>query len=757
MSSSQRATIRPLQGRPCLYVAGQPLAYGSYWARNFPGDTLQERLQRQVEAMAHFPPRGIHQYETASLANGWGPDGFDRTYGKRGFPLDEWLAAVVAMDPEALVLPSLIFQPPDWWKEQHPDELEQSAYGDRFGASLGSELFRREMAEACARAIEFVESTPYRDHVFGYDVWWVGSEGFTEGCLFNVPVDFSPAMRRAFQGYLREKYEDSADALQEAWRDSSVSFDNVTVPTLDERRSPDGLNLLDPTLCRRVLDYYDCAGEGLFRHFEAMFNAAKEACDGRALVGTYGGYVQVAGWSPNYWGADGPAGAYERRDPFQGMPDPEIDTHRSAGQFTWTRILDLPSCDFLASPYDYLYRRWGAPLLNQSLGESAQLRGKLAWINEDTRTYLHGSTQYSGADTPEETWALQRRNFAAIHTTCNGCNWMEQASPWLLDEPILQELEQYNRFLQAGIHWPDYPDPSGALCVVIDEESLKYQAPFTDLDFEHIYKPRVYGLSHCGVPLKIHAFRDLERDNFPAYRGYLFLNLWYVNDEKQALLREKVLRDGNVVVWQYAPGYVRASGCSVESMRELTGIGLRRVSIRWEHMITLHNWRHPLTAPLPADCTYGSERRYGPAFVVDDPEATSLGWLMLAQGRHEHGLAVKEIGRGARGNGGGERGRGDWASVFSEAPLMPAGLVREIARYAGCHVYSEENDVLYAGRSLLAVHAAKPGPRALRLPEPVTVWDLYEQRIVSRDQSQFLADFPEPGTKVFFLGDEPGV
>lgn len=88
---------------------------------------------------------------------------------------------------------------------------------------------------------------------------------------------------------------------------------------------------------------------------------------------------------------------------------------------------------------------------------------------------------------------------------------------------------------------------------------------------------------------------------------------------------------------------------------------------------------------------------------------------------------------------------------------MPAGLVREIARYAGCHVYSEENDVLYAGRSLLAVHAAKPGPRALRLPEPVTVWDLYEQRIVSRDQSQFLADFPEPGTKVFFLGDEPGV
>jgi len=70
-------------------------------------------------------------------------------------------------------------------------------------------------------------------------------------------------------------------------------------------------------------------------------------------------------------------------------------------------------------------------------------------------------------------------------------------------------------------------------------------------------------------------------------------------------------------------------------------------------------------------------------------------------------------------------------------------------------VYSEENDVLYAGRSLLAVHAAKPGPRRLRLPRPTRVWDLYSGQVVAESAGEFTAEFPEPSTRVFYLGDDP--
>ncbi|HEY3416541.1 MAG TPA: hypothetical protein VGM23_06635, partial [Armatimonadota bacterium] len=528
--------------------------------------------------------------------------------------------------------------------------------------------------------------------------------------------DFSPAMVDYFRKWLRERYQTDA-ALQRAWDNPAVTFDTATVPTLEERCPPDGLNLLDPTVNRQAVDFYTCQGDGQYRNWTTLLGAAKKACGGRALIGTYGSYVQVAGWSPNYWGSDGPGGAYEgRKQKYKGSPDDELNPHLLAGQFTWSRILDHPAVDFLASPYDYYYRKWGASLINQGLGESAELRGKLFIINEDTRTHLHGSTHYSGADSPAETTALYRRNFAAIHTTCSGCNWMEQASNWLIDDGVLAELEQYNKNQQQGIHWADYPAREDMLCAIIDEEALKYEAPFTDVDFENIYKTRIYGLSHCGVPLRVHALRDLELDNFPRYKAYYFLNPWHMTPEKLALIRKKVLRDGNVAIWQYAPGYVTEQGFSLESMEELTGIRFKVDPMRWEHLITVFNWQHPLTRDLPADCHYGTERRYGPAFIVDDPAATALGWLLLAQGRHEVGLAVKELGRGARGNGGGKRGVGDYASVFSEAPLLPAELIRSIARYAGCHVFNEQNDVLYAGSGILAVHAAKPGTRHLRLP-----------------------------------------
>ena len=58
---------------------------------------------------------------------------------------------------------------------------------------------------------------------------------------------------------------------------------------------------------------------------------------------------------------------------------------------------------------------------------------------------------------------------------------------------------------------------------------------------------------------------DLERDNFPAYKVFLFPNLFKVDDNVEALLRRKVLRDGNRVgvrggqklraVKAYVPGY----------------------------------------------------------------------------------------------------------------------------------------------------------------------------------------------------------
>ena len=35
-------------------------------------------------------------------------------------------------------------------------------------------------------------------------------------------------------------------------------------------------------------------------------------------------------------------------------------------------------------------------------------------------------------------------------------------------------------------------------------------------------------------------------------------------------------------------------------------------------------------------------------------------------------------------------------SVYSSAPILPAALLRNIARAAGCNIYSDADDVVYA-------------------------------------------------------------
>ena len=113
----------------------------------------------------------------------------------------------------------------------------------------------------------------------------------------------------------------------------------------------------------------------------------------------------------------------------------------------------------------------------------------------------------------------------------------------------------------------------------------------------------------------------------------------------------------------------------------------------------------------------------------------------------------QEFGKGARGNGHETYGEGDYASVYTAAPLLPAALLRSIAAYAGCHVYNEQNDVLYAGDGILAVHAAKPGRRHLRLPRPATVRELYTGELIGKSIEEFDYNFEQPGTAVFYLGE----
>jgi hypothetical protein len=308
--------------------------------------------------------------------------------------------------------------------------------------------------------------------------------------------------------------------------------------------------------------------------------------------------------------------------------------------------------------------------------------------------------------------------------------------------------------LQQSIPAPPLVSEADAICVLFDEESQGWTKPVTLLDEELFWHWRNEGLSHCGVPVRFHLLSDLALDNFPGYKCFILPNAYHWTAEKEAIVAAKVKRDGNVVLWIYGAGYVGDRGLSADGMQRATGIRIVADVNPWEHRISILDFEHPVTGNLDADLVFGTTRHFGPSFRVDDPDAQTLGQSFAIGMNRMPALAIKEFGRGARGHKrDGRRGAGDYASIYCAVPGLPADLLREIARYAGCHVFLETGDFLVAGKDLVMVHSAKPGPRTLRLPRRLSATDAFTGTSLTTDSISVELTLERPGTIVLKLAE----
>jgi len=97
----------------------------------------------------------------------------------------------------------------------------------------------------------------------------------------------------------------------------------------------------------------------------------------------------------------------------------------------------------------------------------------------------------------------------------------------------------------------------------------------------------------------------------------------------------------------------------------------------------------------------------------------------------------------------------DWASFYSAAPNLPPGLLREVARYAGVHIYTEHDDVLYADRGFLALHTVRGETKTVRLPHPADVWEVFSNRQVAAGSDTFQDRMEAGGTNLYYCGVGP--
>ncbi len=651
--------------------------------------------------------------------------------------LDGEAKAILAMDPRArfYVRPGDVV--PKAWQEKHPGEVQQSSTGRMIQAiSLASKLGSDHFLRYMCNVIAYCEARPWGERVIGY-MYFPHGEGLTLAACEGFTFDVSPAMQSAFRRFVRERYADET-LLREAWQDAEITFESVTVPDEMAWRAKREtlLHWPDPAAVRRERDYFDLQRVLFLRYFRRVMAAMREATASRpVLLGIDALKQPMMGWMLNQ--------AFGRQDwitdPMNDFPEMTMPS----GAIDVGELLDDEGWDFVITPSDYSARSVGYCFESEGVNDSLRLRNKTILVENDARTWMGGESETLGAFlTPAEVRAGLLRNTAWALSRGHLHYWMNVGSSYFHDPKIHEvAIRDERRLLDAGVNWP-HRETEHALCFVIDDSSPRQENGTAGYQQVATLWQRHMGLAHCGVPYRVYLFSDLYKENMPSYRCYLFPNLFELNEERLALLREKVLCDGRMAIFGPATGITDGQRLSAEGISQLLDIEFELVNRQAPRRVLVHG-THPITAPLPASLSYGDSFPYGPILVPTRAAVNAGGFATLGSattfwGINKPGLILKEL--------------PECTLLWTVAMPLPSNLLRECA-HGGSHIWCEQNDVILASDTIAALHTIKSGPRTLRLPSPRRVWDLLSGEKLGDALSQIDMTLTAPETRLFYLGE----
>ena len=706
---SLSASVKPWHGTPTLFINGKPhsgMAYAAY------GPT--------VKVFSDFSKAGVNLFTFSATPTeaGYGlskttwtsSDTFDYSQ------LDQRALMVLEANPNAFFFPRLYLHAPSWWSKKHPDDLVLYDPGDgkpvpfihsggKLTPSWASETWRRDTAMALRKLIEHVQSSPYADRVIGYHL----ASGSTEewmmwGANENQWVDYSPVNLARFRAWLKKKYG-TVKRLRRAWAAPDVTFASASIPA-KAQRSAAGFGAFHRLPGEQsVIDYYLYNSQLVADTIAYFAHAVKGAAGPDRIAGVFYGYLlQLCG---------------EQRQ-------------QNAGHLALEKVLDCPDVDFLCSPTSYAFRQLGGDGTSHfmSLLGSVKLHGKLWFDENDIRTSMAPGKPGAWGKPLNVVGDILQQDKELADVLVNGtAQWWFDVGRNRYDDPVLMKrsagyVENAREVLNLD------RTPVDEVAFVVDEDSLTFLRVADPLG-RWLLVNQIPELRRLGAPSGDYLVSDL-----PAIvdRKLFVFPTGFAPSAAQRKAVDALKSNGRVLVFLGAPGMYSTDGKIDEnSMQAFTGVRLRLHSEPGTLHVTMHDRGDALTKGLDGVAYGPAKHRTLPIVQADDPRATILG--TLADG--SPGLVVRRY--------------ANWTAVFSSAPLLPATLLRNLARSAGVHLYIDTPDVVWACRDLVAVSVREAGTRLIRLPRACDVQDLYTGGEVAANVHEFRAKFAKKSTRVFVL------
>ena len=656
------AQVRKTSAGPALYVNGKPMTPTVLFVNlHDVADPVHTPLQLgEVEAA------GRHGVNIVSLTIGtpWPGPGETPDYAGAA---DQWIEMALKANPKALLIPRILTTAPsDAWFAAHPDERMLYDDGARGLPSVHSEAWRRDAARHVTALVSHLEAK-FGDHILAYHPSGQHTgEWFYDRMWEGRTAGFEPPAAPAFRAFLRAEYRTDA-ALRRAWGDPAVTLETAMPPGKAEQARADHGALRDPAGQRKAIDFDEFRNTEMADTVALLCHAVKQAAPKKLTVAFYGYHFEIA---------------------------PAPSGMQTSGHLALGRLLRSPDVDILCSPVSYWNRGIGGGGYFMAPIDSIQLHGKLWLVEDDTRTHL--SPPDAGYERPtdfRQTRGVLARNFGHVVTHGTAVWWMDlPGQGWFAGDEMWQYLGTLDRAYTEALakRGPYRPE----VAVVIDEQGPLFGAPNAQANMALLYRFRAqwYGI---GAPTGIYLLEDLISGKMPPAKLTIILNAFRLTPAQRRTLQRRAARKGCVTLFMYAPGYADGDKLSVEAIRETTGIAVRTVEPRTGALIAVSGEAFP-----------GSYAALTPSFAVDDPKAQTLA--TYAEGG-EPAVASKAMGEGL--------------SVYSGALEVPASMLRDLARKAGVHLYSEQGDIVMAGGGWVVLHATEAGTRTIRLPKAAACRD----------------------------------
>ena len=667
----------------------------------------------------------------------------DRQWQKGFAELDQNIGCVLRVDAQGDIMVLVDLRPSNAWIKAHPEERLVNGFGAPGPVSYASGKYEQEVHAYMRALIAFLKGKPYYGRVVAIKPMTCG---VPDSCIGGVETntwqtdrrkitvgDYSPQAVAAFREWLRAKYGNEVAALRAAWNSGTVTFDTAA-PVLHElvKEGEDGGIFRNPTKGRMPFDYFEFLPSLLGRFYQRLAKLIKEETDGKVMVMIHYGYVIA-----HLTACNNPGSAFQNNNYDFGelLRDPNIDA-------------------YLGAPH-YGYRRAGDPYALYFPVDSITLHRRQYIADGDYRTFVANPVIHGRQRSAKETTAVLQKDLASCIIGNSG-TWFSDMSRgsdrsavgFFLEESILGTVRQMRDLFVSALETER--KSVSEIAVFVSTSTPKYHdAYYASTLYRNLIVYMYWRELHrIGAPFDCYLMGDLDNPDLRKdYKLYVFLNPFSMSPAERRAV-ETVKRDGKTLLWFYAPGYVDDQrGLSPAHIGEISGITVERKADRELMSCELVQTEHPIGKGLDPGHKYSVSRfgnpktdrlhptAFGPVFRVADDAAVPLA-------HYSDGSVAFAA-----------RDFGSWRSVYMALPYLDSHTLRNIAKFAGAHVYCDEDIVLDADNRFLMVHNGYDGERtvSLRLPEPRTVTDAFSAKLVVENAITLDLRLPECTTRVLRL------